>query len=85
MHRAAPVCLLAAAVLAFALPADAQSKKLLRKNHACCAQGTPTDWPLYNKGVHWEESLEAAQAAARETRRPILLHVLVGDMSKEGT
>lgn len=44
----------------------------------------PAAWKTYNAGVRWEASLEDAQKRAAETRRPILLHQLVGDLNKEG-
>ena len=87
MHRSlfTFAILVLAAVLLAATPAAAQSKKLVQKKHPCCSEGKATGWPLYNQGVKWADSLADAQAAAREQRRPILLHVLVGDMNREGT
>ena len=41
-------------------------------------------WKSYNKGITWEDSLEAAVARASREGKPILLHQLVGDMSLEG-
>jgi hypothetical protein len=38
----------------------------------------------YNKGVKWEESLQAAVTRARKEQKPILLFQLVGDLKKEG-
>ncbi len=88
MPRRHAITVLAAAVvlsLGVAGPVEAQSKKVVAKKHACCVQGKATEWPLYNKGIHWEASLEEARKVAREKNRPILYHVLVGDMNKEGT
>ncbi len=53
--------------------------------HDCCKDGVPCAWPGYQKGVQWEDSLDAAFARARELHRPLLFHVLVGDMDREGT
>ena len=41
-------------------------------------------WKSYNKGITWEDSLEAAKARAAREGKPILLHQLVGDLSLEG-
>lgn len=65
--------------------AEARPTKAMAKQHPCCIDGKPTDWALYNKGVKWVESLEDAQRLAQDQHRPILYHVLVGDMNKEGT
>ena len=41
-------------------------------------------WKSYNKGVTWEDSLEAAKVRASKENKPILFHQLVGDMTLEG-
>ena len=41
-------------------------------------------WKGYNKGIMWENSLDAAQERAAREGKPILFHQLVGDMNKEG-
>ncbi len=44
----------------------------------------PSPWSGYNRGVHWEASVEEALKKAGETGKPVLLHQLVGDMKTEG-
>ena len=53
---------------------------------AAAAQSTPkpTPWSGYNKGVHWEASLDEALKKAEQTGKPVMLHQLVGDMKAEG-
>jgi hypothetical protein len=41
-------------------------------------------WVGYNVGVHWESSFEDAIKKARELKRPIMVHQLVGSMKAEG-
>jgi hypothetical protein len=50
------------------------------------AQNAPKagPWSGYNRGVHWEASVEEALKKAGETGKPVLLHQLVGDMKAEG-
>ena len=53
---------------------------------AAAAQSSPMPhpWPGYNKGVHWEASLDEALKKAEQTGKPVMLHQLVGDMKAEG-
>jgi len=56
---------------------------------AATAQNAPKPpktipWSGYNRGVHWENSLEDALKKAQETGKPVLVHQLVGDMKAEG-
>jgi hypothetical protein len=44
----------------------------------------PEPWSGYNRGVHWENSLDEALKKAAETGKPVMLHQLVGDMKAEG-
>jgi hypothetical protein len=44
----------------------------------------PGPWAGYNRGVHWENSLDEALKKAGETGKPVMLHQLVGDMKAEG-
>ena len=44
----------------------------------------PGPWSGYNRGVHWEASLDEALKKAEETGKPVMLHQLVGDMKAEG-
>ena len=44
----------------------------------------PPKWAGYDRGVHWESSLDQALKKAAETGKPVLLHQLVGDMKEEG-
>ncbi len=44
----------------------------------------PAPWGGYNRGVHWENSLDEAMKKAAETGKPVMLHQLVGDMKAEG-
>jgi hypothetical protein len=44
----------------------------------------PVPWADYNRGVHWETSLEVALKKAEQTGKPVLLHQMVGDMKAEG-
>ncbi len=52
---------------------------------ACCRDGVPDPWKPYDRGVQWLRTLDAARKRALQQNRPILYHVLVGDMDKEGT
>ncbi len=53
---------------------------------AAYAQGSQEckPWPLYNKGVRWEKSLDDALARAAKDGKPVLFHQLAGDLDKEG-
>ncbi len=42
------------------------------------------DWDGYNKGITWEKSLDDAKQKAAESKKPILVHQLVGDLDKVG-
>ena len=44
----------------------------------------PIPWSGYNRGVHWETSLDEALKKAEQTGKPVMLHQLVGDMKAEG-
>lgn len=44
----------------------------------------PPPWSGYNLGVHWESTVEDAIKKARVSRKPIMVHQLVGDMKAEG-
>ena len=41
-------------------------------------------WPLYQKGVQWEESLEQAQALAKKEGKLVFYYHIVGDMDRAG-
>lgn len=54
--------------------------------HAQTRSGPPEDapaWPLYNRGVRWERSLDAACRRAARENKPVMLFQLVGDLDRE--
>lgn len=73
-----------AAMCAMAWPAAAQAEPDRPRPPKQCCDGSGKPWDGYNKGVRWEESLEAAKKRAAVEGKPILLYQLVGDLDKEG-
>lgn len=50
------------------------------------AQDAPqAAWPLYNKGVRWQKSLEDARALARKEGKLVLYYLNTGDLDKDAS
>ena len=68
----------------FASPVEAQSCDMEIQSSCCNYGKNAKPWKGYQKGVQWEKSLDAAMQRAKKEGKPILVHQLVGDMSKDG-